>query len=58
MPTFIKVPIDIAHRGDARAREIFDSAANYGKTFNECLGEVYMTGVLAGSKVLEDDRKL
>jgi hypothetical protein len=44
-----KVPIDIARRGDDRAREIFDAAANFGKTFNECLGEVYMTGIMAGA---------
>ena len=49
MKTTIKVPIDIARRGDDRAREIFDAAANFGKTFNECLGEVYMTGIMAGA---------
>jgi hypothetical protein len=46
----MKVPTDIAQRGDERAREIFDSASHYGKTFNECLGEIYMIGIMAGAE--------
>lgn len=46
----IKVPIDIARRGDKRARDIFDAATHGRKTFNECLGEIYMIGVMAGAE--------
>lgn len=50
----MKVPIDIARRGDERAREIFDNATHYGKTFKACLGEIYMTGIMAGAAAAPD----
>ncbi len=44
------IPTAIARQADNRALEIFENAALFGKTFKECLGEIYMIGIQAGAQ--------
>ena len=48
----LTMPESITKCSDKRAREIFDQEAAYGKSFNECLGMIYLVGMRAGIEAI------
>lgn len=42
-----QIPETLARKADERAMEIFEREVRFGRTFRECLGQVYMVAVKA-----------
>ena len=42
-----QIPEALARKADERATEIFEREARFGRTFRECLGQIYMVAVKA-----------